>query len=305
MSKSLNPVSVYQKTRPTDWLSMPEPKDGEIYLLLHTKDGENATVRFAIVCDGEYFTDTKEDFGHKTEDGMLQAMLKITGQNIRKMSFSIEGFQNGTIVEICGRLPDCEYMSCEGLYSLKYFSLKGENRINDMTCMFSGCKNLTAVSELDTQDVENMYWMFSGCRSLVVIPELHTRNVKNMNGMFRLCSSLITIPDLDTRKAERMSFMFLDCESLVTIPQLDTRNVKDMAGMFYNCENLEAIPEMDTKRVKDMSCMFCGCHKLKKIPMLDTQNVVNMYAMFFNCFSLKEVPKLNTKSVKNMARPHI
>jgi surface protein len=59
--------------------------------------------------------------------------------------------------------------------------------------------------------------MFSSCRSLVSIPQIDTSSVTSMNNMFSSCYSLISIPQIDTSSVTSMSYMFDSCHSLVYV----------------------------------------------------------------------------------------
>ena len=50
----LDPVEVYNTTRPSDWLSMPTPADNEMYLLFHIPDGFSSLLAFTVTCTGNY-----------------------------------------------------------------------------------------------------------------------------------------------------------------------------------------------------------------------------------------------------------
>ena len=53
----LDPVQVYNDTRPTDWLPMPTPAENEIYMLFHIPDGVSSLLAFTTVCTGNYTVD--------------------------------------------------------------------------------------------------------------------------------------------------------------------------------------------------------------------------------------------------------
>ena len=64
------------------------------------------------------------------------------------------------------------------------------NQVTDMQYMFSGCKKLTFIPEMNTSNVTNMYYMFNGCTKLITVPLLNTSKVTKMNNMFSGCTSL-------------------------------------------------------------------------------------------------------------------
>ena len=124
-----------------------------------------------------------------------------------------------------------------------------------MSSMFSGCSNLTMISQLDTSQVTNMYSMFSGCSKLTIIPQLDTSKVTSMGRMFNGCRNLITIPQLNTNKVTDMFQMFSGCSNLTTI-DITHMNIKndmytdDFARDCYSLtkliiHNMDTIPKLD------------------------------------------------------------
>ena len=69
------------------------------------------------------------------------------------------------------------------------------NGVTNMTRMFSECRNLQTIPEIDTSSVTTMERMFHSCLNLQTIPLLDTSNVSNANGMFYLCNNLKTLPN--------------------------------------------------------------------------------------------------------------
>lgn len=340
LSYPLDPIEVYKATRPADWLPMPEPQDDEMYLLFHIPDGASSLLAFTVTCTGNYtvalgtvtngqFVQQNstsnasgvkyeaelfaDDYGDLTSDGLKQVMVKVSGTNILTFEPNVHSkktspasFANWNIVEIACRLPNGEKVVCgneieaKALKKLRYFSWYGVNFATSMGNMFSNCCSLTAILELDTQNVTSMNYMFQMCYSLTAIPELDTHNVTSMNGMFQYCCSLTSIPELDTQNVTSMSYMFQMCYGLTTIPELDTHNVTSMIYMFQYCRCLSAIPELDTQNVTSMNCMFQHCYCLTSIPELDIQNVTSMSNMFNNCYSLTAIPELDIRKVMYM-----
>ena len=142
----------------------------------------------------------------------------------------------------------------------------------------------------DFEGITDMGLMFSNCRNLQTIPEIDTSNVTNMGNMFEWNEKLQTIPLIDTSNVTNMGNMFYYCRNLQTIPQLNTSNVTNMYGMFYACYNLQAIPQFDTSNVNNMSNMFESCGSLVSLPALNAQslNVPSYYGLFGN----NELPKI-------------
>ena len=120
-----------------------------------------------------------------------------------------------------------------------------------------GYSNFSEVPEyFDFNGVTNMYNMFSNCKNITTIPEINTSNVTNMSMMFSNCNNLISIPQLETSNVTDMYQMFYYCGKLTSIPELDTSNVTDMSWMFFDCTSLKSIPPLNASKVNNMSYYF-------------------------------------------------
>ena len=340
-SDPIDPVEVYNNTRPSDWLSMPTPADNELYLLFHITDGFSSLLAFTVTCTGNYtvalgtvsngaFVQSSstsiasgskyeaelfaDDYSDLTSDGMKQVMVKVRGTDIlssapstHSKKTSPRNFAGWNIVEIACRIPSGTSVACgrstenASLKKLRYFAWYGNNAVTNMSYMFYDCYSLTAIPQLDTSAVTNMSSMFSGCYSLTSIPQLDTSAVTDMNYMFGYCYSLTTIPQMNTSAVTNMGNLFSYCYSLTTIPQLDTSAVTNMSYMFYDCYSLTEIPQLDTSAVTNMSYMFYDCYSLTEIPQMNTSAVTNMSSMFRYCYSLTAIPQMNTSAVTNMS----
>jgi len=303
----LDPAEVYQKTRPADWLPMPQPQDDEMYLLFHIPDGVSSLLAFTVTCTGNYTVElgtaadgqfsprtavslasggkyeaelSADDFDSLTSTGMKQCMIRVSGTGIltwtpstHKKKTSPSNFAGWNIVEIVCRLPAGTKVACGNnsanlaLKALRYFSWFGGNHVTSMSNMFSACYSLLAVPQLDTAGAASMSNMFNACYSLLAIPQMDTRKVTNMGTMFRTCYSLRAIPEMDTGKVTSMSSMFNACYALAAVPQMDTGNVANMGSMFNSCYALAVVPRMDTGKVTSTSNMFASCYSLARFTL--------------------------------------
>lgn len=303
----LDPVDVYNTTRPSDWLSMPTPADNEMYLLFHIPDGFSSLLAFTVTCTGNYtvalgsvsdgafvqMSSTSvasgskyeaelfaDDYSDLTSYGMKQVMVKVSGTDILTWAPSTHSkktspgyFAGWNIVEIACRIPSGTSVACGSgtenlaLRNLRYFAWYGKNAVTNMSFMFNDCNSLTAIPQLDTSSATDMSSMFSACRSITAITQLDTSAVTNMNRMFNVCSSLKAIPQMDTSAVTDMNRMFNNCNSLTAIPQFDTSAVTNMSYMFSNCYSLMEVPQIDTSVVTDMNRMFYSCYSLAAIAL--------------------------------------
>ena len=267
--------------------------------------------------------------GSDTSDATATAADIRKGKTAYVSDGLVVGTAGGLIRDlIVAKELDCTYMFSD--LSVKSFvgilEYEDTSSVTDMSSMFYGCSNLTAVPLFDTSSVTNMSSMFQSCSNLTTVPSFDTRSVTVMDGMFNGCSSLTAVPLFDTRSVTNMRIMFSDCSNLTTVPLFDTRSVTDMGGMlgwcskltmvpsfdtrsvtdmwnmFNSCSSLTTVPSFDTRSVTDMSNMFNGCSKLTTVPSFDTRSVRSMANMFGNCSKLTTVPSFDTRSVTNMSK---
>jgi len=324
-----DPEEVYNRTRPADWLPMPQPQDNEIYLLFHIPDGVSSLLAFTVSCTGNYTVETgtvvdgqfspqstasaasgskyetelfADDFGSLTSTGMKQCMVRISGTDILTWEPSKHSrktlpanFSGWNIVEIACRLPSGTKVMCGNssvnlaLKGLRYFAWYGSNHVLSMSSMFYNCYSLITVLHLDAANTTTMSGMFYCCYSLTAVPLLHTGKVTNMSNMFYFCYSLTAVPMQDTANVTNMSSMFRSCFSLAAVPQMNTEKVTNMSNMFYSCCSLAAIPALDTGKVTNMGSMFYSCSALTTIPRLDTGSVTSISNVFYSCYALAKL----------------
>ena len=109
------------------------------------------------------------------------------------------------------------FQNYEGASVDGLISFNDTDKVTDMGSMFSECRNLTTIPQLDTFNVTYMSFMFSECAALNTIPQLDTSNVINMNYMFSECVKLTSVPELDTSSCINFNDMFSNCRALTSI----------------------------------------------------------------------------------------
>ena len=129
-----------------------------------------------------------------------------------------------------------------------------KNKLTNLSEMFSGCKILKDIKELeflDVRNVQNLSGMFNGCSSLVDLNPLLNWNVSNCTNfslMFCNCTSLSDITPLQFWNVSRgndFSYMFSKCPNLININALQNWNVtngKDFKSMFSECPKVDLRP---------------------------------------------------------------
>ena len=121
------------------------------------------------------------------------------------------------------------------------------NKLTNLSEMFSNCKLLKDIKDLeflDVENVQNLSGMFSGCTSLVDINPLLNWNVSNCTNfslMFCNCTWLSNINPLqfwNVSQGNDFSYMFCKCTNLSDIKPLQNWNVSNgsnFISMFLEC----------------------------------------------------------------------
>lgn len=152
------------------------------------------------------------------------------------------------------------------------------SKVTDFTRLFA---NNTDIQNIDihtweTKQVENMSFMFSGCKNLKNVNSLSkfdTTNLRKTTAMFAGCEKLESIGNISTWKTTELadaSNMFMKCRNLDNIGNLaewDTENLKQVNGMFFACRKLDCTfaEGWDVKNLGsyslDKSMIFTYCKK--------------------------------------------
>jgi len=308
-----DPVEVYKRTRPADWLPMPEPTENEMYLLVHILDGFSTLLAFTATSNGDYTVTVgsestamasgttyetelfADNYGNLTSDGMKQVIIKISGEILtwkpatHSRKPSPFGFIKWPIKEISCNLPNATSVKCDMLSGLRYFTMPGTNQITNMNYMFQYCYSLCCIPKLNTDNVTTMLNMFDECFSLLSIPALNTSNVTGARNMFKSCFSLTGIPEIDISQVDNTSNMFANCYSLRTVPTLNIPEASWTSGMFANCSSLVTVPAINASKAYMADGMFSYCHSLVNVAELKTSGSCNMDGIFTKCSALTSV----------------
>lgn len=261
------PWAVYRATRDPDWLTMPEPEDDEIYLLMQIFGGSELlglkvtgcdyTVSVGNVENGVFISSRSTDVtaGSVYEDEILlsesfteqhQVMIKVTKKenaagNITKFqiaphsSHTNPNFCAWNIVEIWAKVPSATVFCISDssdmqkrLQRLKYLRLAGTNSLTSVSDTSRQLQSITAVLEFDTSSVTG-----SG-----------------------------------------FSYFFRDCPRLLAMPPVKIGRSVNMASAFNNCgiKKLEFIGGANV--YKAYSSTFAYTNALEEIDF-DTSGIVN------------------------------
>jgi len=277
-----DPAVVYKKTRPNDWLTMPDVSENEIYLLFHLYPPTKNLIAFAVTCTDSYtieygITTNKqfsvigsttvssgtifegaflyEDWGNETSSSARQIMIKITGTDITSFVQSTHSernyasYKSWNIVDIKGNLPSCTsfFDGLQGggvgvLQQLKYFSLEGTNSITSGLNMFAGLIGLVTILHLDTSKMTNAQNLFRSCTSLMALPS-----------------------DCDFSNATNISYMFMTNTTISRIPETWTfSKATNITSMFNGCSSL-IYATIDITSATAASTILTSCYSLKSV----------------------------------------
>ena len=135
---------------------------------------------------------------------------------------------------------------CNNLVNITGLSKMITNQVQDMHSMFSGCSSLTSLdlSSFNTSNVTNIFYMFQGCSSLTELDlsSFNTTNVTDVSSMFRNCTNLRTVnlSGFNTNNIFNFSCMFQNCISLTSLDlsNFTVTNNSMTGSMFDRCTNL-------------------------------------------------------------------
>ena len=195
------------------------------------------------------------------------------------------------------------------------------SKVIDLSKVFSGCSNLTAVNGLrdafhDNNVITTTENMFLNCYKLkaVDLSKLNNGNtLTNTKNMFGGCSELseINLGSLNTSEVTTMESMFSGCKKLssLDLTSFNTSKVQSFMNMFNNCKVLTTINVDKTKftasNAKSLNQMFVECNSLLTIDLsgFSTGSVTDMYGMFKNCTVIDNLDfsKFDTASVTDMS----
>ena len=241
--------------------------------------------------------------------------VKIKRSQLPESAWDVSSDENETIwawTEDAGRILKIGAESriyansdCSGLFSdytevktIEFNDMFDTARVDDMSYMFYGCKNLTEldVTGFDTDWTTDMHGMFGKCKNLtrLDVSRFDTKIVDDMSYMFYGCENLmeLDVTGFDTDWTTDMRYMFGKCKNLtrLDVTGFDTDLVRDMSNMFSECKNLTRldVTGFDTGRVEDMSYMFYGCENLMNLDVtgFNTGCVTNAEHIFDDCKNL-------------------
>ena len=157
------------------------------------------------------------------------------------VELNVSSFDTGQVTNM-----NSMFDSCYRLTSLDLSSFN-TSQVSYMDDIFYECKSVVEIkfgAGWTNDKITDMSRMFSGldCLTNVIFNGFKTSNVTNMRLMFDSCYSLtsLDLSSFDTSQVTDMSQMFLECTSLTNLDlsSFDTSNVTDISNIFGICTNL-------------------------------------------------------------------
>lgn len=133
---------------------------------------------------------------------------------------------------------------------------------------FYGCSNITSITGIEPDSVENFSSFARGCSSLILLDTSNwgTSSVTNFSNFVYGCSSLTTldVSGLDTSSTVNFAYFCFGCSSLTTldISGWDTSLVTSFAYFAWNCSSLTSITvsgAFDNSPCTDYTNAFINC----------------------------------------------
>ena len=293
-----DPQSVYDATRPDDWMVMPTPADNEIYLLYqipanasgsyyigHRVQGTSGTIEFGTTDASGNFTaipDYTLNFsGSSPNDAIgipVSAFVNTTSEGKKQLMCKIKGAGSITTFYVL------EYTQSGSMSTSIVHELRGK-----ATSLANFGFNLGSISYSYQYATNLRYFSLEGTNSITSVRFA--------------CPNLLAILSFDTSHITSTNQLFTGCHNLLSIPELDLGSCTSSAGMFNNCSSLEYCKLKNFNSSTSMSGMFGACSSLKTVIGLDGSACTNYSQMFQGCEGLIQLPTIaNATSGTNFQR---
>ena len=190
-----------------------------------------------------------------------------------------------------------------GIYTVTIRTNKEDNLPTSIN--FNGKSNLLAVEYLNANNITDMSFMFYGCNNLTALDlsNFDTSEVANMCGMFFDCTNLtlLDLSNFDTSKVIDISYMFYNCTNLTSLDlsNFDCSKVTNMGEMFYSCNKLTSLDSM--KNIATNLRLPASLNEESVLDVIDnlatvaTTKTLNMSAIQLSWVSEDKIIEANNK----------
>lgn len=296
-SLALDPDVVYATTRPMDWLPMPTPGDGEIYILCHVYDGLTAqftanitisgtgTVEFGTVNDGVFVaketmtfssgnkinkTIDSAEYGSLTSDGKKQCMIRIRGP-VTEFNGCVNKGPHPGVEVVCGvKLNKIQFgytgTNERSWINLRYVSFIGNGGATNLDQAFYWCTALLCIRCEKENEVTSLMHTFRECPSLISVSNklaVGTNTVKCNYFAYRMGCGVL--PKFAIRPSSLYSAFNYASFTDIDFATIDTRECTDMNSAFRYGYNIRSIRNLNISSLSDANLMFSHLYNLQRL----------------------------------------
>ena len=327
----LDPDTVYNNTRPSNWLDMPADADVEeetAYYLLDVPANRQQVlhVRYDIILgfsgswkyDIEFGKMVNGSFVVDPTYSMMDAVATSVTLDIPMSIFTTlsGGESKQVIMRVKVQDAPNHYLwnhaidyDCVGfMNSVIEMKIRSSHLsefhmgTNGNYSGYDASSKLRYVTLLDFGQLNNMYSAFNMNTSLIAVRGVSALKPGDPTNLFAYCYNLVATPTIDLSGSGSMSNIFIQCTSLEISPNLVNTSNRTSANNLYNgCKSLKSVPLFDMSSVTSANHMFNDCNALEEIPQFVTSSLTSAQYMFASCTALESIPLLDFSHVTNMS----
>lgn len=327
----LDPDTVYNNTRPSNWLDMPADADVEeetvYYLLdvpanrqqvLHVRyditlgvTGWKYDIEFGKIVNGSFVVDPTYSMMDATAisvtlDIPMSIFTTLSGGESKQVLMRVKTqdapghfIWNHKIDSDCTGFMNAVIEMKIRSSRLSYFRMSTGGNYSG----YDASSKLRYATLLDFDQLYSMYNAFNMNTSLIAVRGVPTLKPGEPTNLFAYCYNLVATPTIDlSGSGTSMSGIFLQCTSLEVSPNLiNTSSRTDTRNLYNGCKALKSVPLFDMSSVTNAYQMFYDCSALEEIPQFVTSSLTSAEYMFYGCSALKNIPLLDFSHVTNMS----
>lgn len=161
--------------------------------------------------------------GVTTASNAFQNCANLKKINIKNMGSVKTAYQMFQGCISLTEIPELNLSSATNIYSMfqntGFVEVDGFEALKatDPHSIFSSCKSLVKVGDINLPVATETQTMFSSCIALTEVGNIYIPNGKQCQQLFNSCSKLVTIGEIDMSSATNVSNMFGNCSVLKNI----------------------------------------------------------------------------------------